>query len=132
MDLRGVRADRMVDAVRATGEVGPVIELVLEDPSLTVAQEFENARLLHRKRRAVVQGCRERYESGHEESGLCLRCQRPAKRGGKHCAECTEKNAARMRKRRAYLGAKSRPAVTGNDRLSCAPNASIDHGGAAP
>ena len=83
------------------------IELELEDASKSVADEFAIARLLHRKRRAIVNGCRVRDLIKRERYGLCLRCPSKATHG-QHCKECAASNAARMRARRAAQGARSR------------------------
>jgi hypothetical protein len=85
-----------------------VIELVLEDPSLSVANEFQIARALHQKWSAQNTDRVRRYRQCQRERGRCNQCPKPAKPGKKHCSDCTAKAKARVKLHRSMGRRKSR------------------------
>lgn len=77
-----------------------MIELVLEDANMSVADEFALARVLHQKRRDIIAKCRDQYYERREANGLCQRCPSPAKPGRTHCQPCIDRKVAANRARK--------------------------------
>ena len=65
-----------------------MIELKLQDDSLTVGEEFAIARALRRKRVALWREKNARYRARNLEAGLCPLCSRRPNPGNKFCAVC--------------------------------------------
>lgn len=75
------------------------IELKLQNPDLSVGQEFAIARALSRKRRQIVAGCRARYRAKSEALGRCPRCPRKPEPGNRFCATCIASQVEKKRRR---------------------------------
>ena len=93
--VRLLRALRL--AMGAWPERGPVIELRI-DEEMSLAEEFQIARLLNRKRKALQMERSKRFMRSQAKKGLCRACPNQAKAGCNRCDVCLQKHYARRRK----------------------------------
>lgn len=93
-----------------------MIELKLQDPELTVGEEFAAARILFQKRRALNEQKAHRYREKNAIAGLCTQCPTPATT--RLCERCASKEVARVARWRAKGLRKSRSkSMAGTDRI---------------
>jgi hypothetical protein len=91
-NLAAVLPALLVAGVPRAGEGRAVIHLVLQDPDLTVGEEFAVTLALFRRRRALKREQLKRYQRSQALRGLCVNCPRKPEPGKKKCTRCLRTN----------------------------------------